>query len=163
MYIRNKSISNIYAMLSELEVFRNHSLCVFYSGRKFWLLMVQPRLALMSPMVYFLNAHGSGSLTRMVSTCMLLYTCHLCNCNFCDPYCHLIWFSEGSEKAFAYFWITDSCPLTVKAVANKAPFEVLSLAGSIADALQIWTHALKNTVRQFAILITSLFCRQVLI
>ncbi|XP_034209585.1 ribose-phosphate pyrophosphokinase 4 isoform X2 [Prunus dulcis] len=44
---------------------------------------------------------------------------------------------DGSEKAFAYFWITDSCPLTVKAVANKAPFEVLSLAGSIADALQI--------------------------
>ncbi|KAL7184457.1 hypothetical protein ACSBR2_026585 [Camellia fascicularis] len=42
-----------------------------------------------------------------------------------------------SEKAFAYFWITDSCPLTVKAIANKAPFEVLSLAGSIADALQI--------------------------
>ncbi|XP_068303968.1 ribose-phosphate pyrophosphokinase 4 [Pyrus communis] len=43
---------------------------------------------------------------------------------------------DGLEKAFAYFWITDSCPLTVKAVANKAPFEVLSLAGSIADALQ---------------------------
>ncbi|KAK2994914.1 hypothetical protein RJ640_012107 [Escallonia rubra] len=45
--------------------------------------------------------------------------------------------SEISEKAFAYFWITDSCPLTVKAIANKAPFEVLSLAGSISDALQI--------------------------
>ncbi|KAM1429898.1 hypothetical protein ACFX2I_046037 [Malus domestica] len=43
---------------------------------------------------------------------------------------------DGLEKAFAYFWITDSCPLTVKAIANKAPFEVLSLAGSIADALQ---------------------------
>ncbi|KAF3444978.1 hypothetical protein FNV43_RR14671 [Rhamnella rubrinervis] len=43
---------------------------------------------------------------------------------------------EGSEKAFAYFWITDSCPLTVKAIANRAPFEVLSLAGSIAEALQ---------------------------
>lgn len=43
----------------------------------------------------------------------------------------------GSEKAFTYFWITDSCPRTVKAIANKAPFEVLSLAGSIADALQI--------------------------
>ncbi|KAJ4980811.1 hypothetical protein NE237_031648 [Protea cynaroides] len=42
-----------------------------------------------------------------------------------------------SEKAFTYFWITDSCPLTVKAIANKAPFEVLSLAGSIAEALQI--------------------------
>ncbi|KAK3021991.1 hypothetical protein RJ639_045645 [Escallonia herrerae] len=44
---------------------------------------------------------------------------------------------EISEKAFAYFWITDSCPLTVKAIANKAPFEVLSLAGSISDTLQI--------------------------
>ncbi|PRQ52072.1 putative ribose-phosphate diphosphokinase [Rosa chinensis] len=40
------------------------------------------------------------------------------------------------ENLFAYFWITDSCPLTVKAVENKAPFEILSLAGSIADALQ---------------------------
>ncbi|KAL9422990.1 hypothetical protein AB3S75_035137 [Citrus x aurantiifolia] len=44
---------------------------------------------------------------------------------------------ENMENAFANFWITDSCPLTVKAIANKAPFEVLSLAGSIADALQI--------------------------
>ncbi|CAN1758937.1 Ribose-phosphate pyrophosphokinase 4 [Linum perenne] len=41
------------------------------------------------------------------------------------------------EKSFDYFWITDSCPGTVKAVANKAPFEVLSLAGSIAESLQI--------------------------
>lgn len=45
--------------------------------------------------------------------------------------------SAGSEKPFAYFWITDSCPLTVKAIEGKAPFEVLSLAGSIADALHI--------------------------
>lgn len=44
---------------------------------------------------------------------------------------------NGLEEAFAYFWITDSCPQTVKAIGNKAPFEVLSLAGSIADALQI--------------------------
>lgn len=49
----------------------------------------------------------------------------------------LISISESSEKAFSYFWITDSCPLTVNAIANKAPFEVLSLAGSIADGLQI--------------------------
>ena len=46
-------------------------------------------------------------------------------------------FVEGSEKGFAFFWITDSCPHTVKAIGNTAPFEVLSLAGSIADALQI--------------------------
>lgn len=44
---------------------------------------------------------------------------------------------DDSEKAFTYFWITDSCPRTIKAIASKAPFEVLSLAGSIADALQI--------------------------
>ncbi|KAL2319098.1 hypothetical protein Fmac_032974 [Flemingia macrophylla] len=44
---------------------------------------------------------------------------------------------ESLENAFAYFWITDSCPLTVKAIENKAPFEVLSLARSIANALQI--------------------------
>ncbi|RWR86340.1 Phosphoribosyltransferase domain-containing protein [Cinnamomum micranthum f. kanehirae] len=45
--------------------------------------------------------------------------------------------SKGSEKPFTYFWITDSCPHTVKAIADKAPFEVLSLAESIVDALQI--------------------------
>ncbi|KAI3818421.1 hypothetical protein L1987_12228 [Smallanthus sonchifolius] len=44
---------------------------------------------------------------------------------------------ENSNKAFEYFWITDSCANTVKDIANKAPFEVISLAGSIADALQI--------------------------
>ncbi|KAI3892793.1 hypothetical protein MKX03_000897, partial [Papaver bracteatum] len=45
--------------------------------------------------------------------------------------------NEGSQRAFSYFWITDSCSHTVKAIGDKAPFEVLSLAGSIADALQI--------------------------
>lgn len=45
--------------------------------------------------------------------------------------------NDGAGSPFTYFWITDSCPLTVKDIANKAPFEVLSLAGSIADALQI--------------------------
>lgn len=44
---------------------------------------------------------------------------------------------NGLETAFSYFWITDSCPHTVKAITDKAPFEVLSLAGSIADALVI--------------------------
>ncbi|KAI7743729.1 hypothetical protein M8C21_011582 [Ambrosia artemisiifolia] len=42
-----------------------------------------------------------------------------------------------TNEAFAYFWITDSCSPTAKNIENKAPFEVLSLAGSIADALQI--------------------------
>lgn len=41
------------------------------------------------------------------------------------------------DTGLTYFWITDSCPLTVKEVKNKPPFEVLSLAGSIAAALQI--------------------------
>ncbi|CAN6878140.1 unnamed protein product [Brassica oleracea var. botrytis] len=40
-------------------------------------------------------------------------------------------------EGFSYFWITDSCGLTVKEVMNKPPFEVLSLAGSIASALQV--------------------------
>lgn len=45
--------------------------------------------------------------------------------------------SAGPGDQFAYFWITDSCPHTVKAIGQRPPFEVLSLAGSIADALQI--------------------------
>ena len=43
----------------------------------------------------------------------------------------------GAEHGFSNFWITDSCPLTVNAVKGKLPFEVLSLAGPIAAALQI--------------------------
>ncbi|KAL4278461.1 hypothetical protein GQ457_03G026350 [Hibiscus cannabinus] len=41
------------------------------------------------------------------------------------------------ETGLMYFWITDSCPRTVKEVMSKPPFEILSLAGSIAAALQI--------------------------
>ncbi|KAI4314374.1 hypothetical protein L6164_027288 [Bauhinia variegata] len=41
------------------------------------------------------------------------------------------------ENGFTYFWITDSCPLTAKEVMNKPPFEVLSLASSIAASFQI--------------------------
>ncbi|EPS66135.1 hypothetical protein M569_08642, partial [Genlisea aurea] len=44
---------------------------------------------------------------------------------------------QGEALLFSRFWITDSCPNTVKAVEGKAPFEVLSLAASMADALQI--------------------------
>nr|CAB43552.1 phosphoribosyl diphosphate synthase [Arabidopsis thaliana] len=40
-------------------------------------------------------------------------------------------------EGLSYFWITDSCGMTVKEVMNKPPFEVLSLAGSIASALQV--------------------------
>lgn len=45
--------------------------------------------------------------------------------------------TAGPGDQFAYFWITDSCPQTVRAISQQPPFEVLSLAGSIADALQI--------------------------
>lgn len=46
--------------------------------------------------------------------------------------------SNGSgEPDFKHFWITDSCPRTVQAVENIAPFQVLSLAEPIAAALQI--------------------------
>ncbi|PKA56708.1 Ribose-phosphate pyrophosphokinase 3, mitochondrial [Apostasia shenzhenica] len=43
----------------------------------------------------------------------------------------------GPDNGMCYFWITDSCPQTVKSVKGRPPFEVLSLAGSIAAALQI--------------------------
>jgi hypothetical protein len=45
--------------------------------------------------------------------------------------------AAGPGDQFAYFWITDSCSHTIKAIGQRPPFEVLSLAGSIADALQI--------------------------
>ncbi|KAL2559835.1 Ribose-phosphate pyrophosphokinase 3 [Forsythia ovata] len=41
------------------------------------------------------------------------------------------------KNGMTYFWITDSCPQTVKQVKNKSPFEVLSLAAPIAAALQV--------------------------
>ncbi|BBN13214.1 ribose-phosphate pyrophosphokinase [Marchantia polymorpha subsp. ruderalis] len=48
-------------------------------------------------------------------------------------------FAHGpnGSQGFTHFWITDSCSTTVKEVMGKAPFEVLSLAGSIAAALHI--------------------------
>ncbi|XP_042497696.1 ribose-phosphate pyrophosphokinase 4 [Macadamia integrifolia] len=46
--------------------------------------------------------------------------------------------SGGSpENGMSYFWITDSCPLTVKEVKSRPPFEVLSLSAPIAASLQI--------------------------
>uniref|UniRef100_A0A7N0ZXR7 ribose-phosphate diphosphokinase n=1 Tax=Kalanchoe fedtschenkoi TaxID=63787 RepID=A0A7N0ZXR7_KALFE len=46
-------------------------------------------------------------------------------------------YAGNPASGFANFWITDSCPLTEKAVMNQSPFEILSLAPSIATALQI--------------------------
>ena len=40
-------------------------------------------------------------------------------------------------QGFSNFWITDSCPMTVKDVEGLKPFEVLSLARRIAKSLQI--------------------------
>jgi len=47
---------------------------------------------------------------------------------------------DGAASAscnFAYFWITDSVPHVASAVRGVEPFEVLSLAESIANAIQI--------------------------
>ena len=40
-------------------------------------------------------------------------------------------------QGFSNFWITDSCPQTVEAIAGHEPFEVLSLARAIVDALEV--------------------------
>jgi ribose-phosphate pyrophosphokinase len=46
--------------------------------------------------------------------------------------------TEGAGgQGFANFWITDSCPQTVGAVDGVEPFEVLSLASAIAEALEV--------------------------
>jgi hypothetical protein len=45
--------------------------------------------------------------------------------------------ADGSTAGFRYFWLTDSCPQTVRDIEAHAPFEVLSLAAPIAAALQI--------------------------
>lgn len=50
---------------------------------------------------------------------------------------YLLTFSGSPENGMTYFWITDSCPRTVKEVKDRKPFEVLSLAAPIAAALQI--------------------------
>ncbi len=42
-----------------------------------------------------------------------------------------------AKEGFANFWLTDSCPKTAKEVENIEPFAVMSLASSIAAALQI--------------------------
>ncbi len=46
---------------------------------------------------------------------------------------------DGAAAAggFRYFWLSDSCPQTTEAVRDRQPFEVLTLAGPIAAALQI--------------------------
>jgi len=56
-----------------------------------------------------------------------------------NPKPFMFHFAVGAEESggFRYFWMCDSCPQTVRDVASKAPFEVLSLAEPIAAALQI--------------------------
>ncbi len=41
----------------------------------------------------------------------------------------------NAKEGFKYFFITDSCPLTVKNCSGRRPFEVLSLSRPIAEAL----------------------------
>ncbi|KAK4785822.1 hypothetical protein SAY86_002511 [Trapa natans] len=41
------------------------------------------------------------------------------------------------DGGMTYFWITDSCPRTINQVMNRPPFEVISLANSIAASLLI--------------------------
>lgn len=41
----------------------------------------------------------------------------------------------GAKEGFTHFWITDSIPTTVAKVTGHAPFQVLSLAKPIAQAL----------------------------
>lgn len=45
-------------------------------------------------------------------------------------------FFQNRFTHFSHIWITDSCPATVEAM-GRAPFEVLSLAPSIAEVLQM--------------------------
>ena len=40
-------------------------------------------------------------------------------------------------QGFTTFWITDSCPQTVEVVEGVEPFEILSLAVAIAEALEV--------------------------
>ena len=44
---------------------------------------------------------------------------------------------SGSPDGFENFWITDSCPQTVDAVQGVAPFQIISLADTIAATLHI--------------------------
>jgi len=39
------------------------------------------------------------------------------------------------DAGFSHFWMTDSCPATVKAVQEKEPFEILSLAQVLSDIM----------------------------
>ena len=47
--------------------------------------------------------------------------------------------TEGgsASSGFTHFWLTDSCQQTVSEIGDRKPFEILSLAGSIASALMI--------------------------
>jgi len=45
--------------------------------------------------------------------------------------------SGAGGQGFYKFWLTDSCPGTAENVSGVAPFEILSLARPIAEALQV--------------------------
>jgi phosphoribosylpyrophosphate synthetase len=43
------------------------------------------------------------------------------------------WLNVIAVNIFNKFWVTDSCPETIEAIEGKEPFEVISLASSIAE------------------------------
>ncbi|KAK3264563.1 hypothetical protein CYMTET_26705, partial [Cymbomonas tetramitiformis] len=43
----------------------------------------------------------------------------------------------GAASGFKHFWMTDSCPQTVREVRDRAPFEILSLDASIGACLEL--------------------------
>eukprot|EP00884_Botryococcus_braunii_P022639 jgi/Botrbrau1/9059/Bobra.0376s0033.1 len=45
--------------------------------------------------------------------------------------------NNGTQDEFKFFWVTDSCPDTCKAVEGQKPFEIISLAGPITATLQV--------------------------
>ena len=44
-------------------------------------------------------------------------------------------FTKEGPNQFKTFWITDSCPTVANQLRGVAPFQVLSLAGSMADVI----------------------------
>ena len=114
----------------------------FVLFRKFWLHMVLQKLVLMWLMLCSLSNHMNVSWHLILvigSSCKLAISIFSAIQTSCCL--SFLFLAAGPGDQFAYFWITDSCPhtvKTVKAIGQRPPFEVLSLAGSIADALQIW-------------------------
>lgn len=82
-------------------------------------------------LVYNLTENKISSFgANLVVTLKVQLLISLCNLSF-------LLHAGNPEHGLTYFWITDSCPTTVRDVMHNPPFEVLSLAGSIATTLQM--------------------------